>query len=247
MVEQSLVDVSVGALPGHDHAAASARAAASPGPTKVAGVSDTPSRRKIFTCRPAAGDDEVPCAKKIVCGAGAAGLSPAGDRHRSGRPAELLSDRAATRAISSPESAPRFRRSSPIRNSSSASSALRPNVAPGTNYRISDLELASRLSYLPVEQRRPTMQLIALASQGKLQDPAVLEQQVRRMLADPRSEALATNFAGQWLHLQNLKDVKPDLFLYPELRQDAGATRCGARRSCSSTASCARIATCSIC
>ena len=62
-----------------------------------------------------------------------------------------------------------------------------------------------------------------MASQGKLNDPAVLEKQVRRMLADPRSEALSTNFADQWLHLQNLKDVNPDLFLYPEFRQDAGA------------------------
>ena len=65
-----------------------------------------------------------------------------------------------------------------------------------------------------------TIELITLASQGKLQDPAVLEQQVRRMLADPKSEALATNFAGQWLYLQNLKDVQPDAFLFPNFDEN---------------------------
>src|SRR6202043_4068400 len=87
-------------------------------------------------------------------------------------------------------------------------------VAPGKNYRISDLELASRLSYF-LWSSAPDEQLIALASQGKLKDPAVLEQQTRRMLADPRSEALSTVFAAQWLQLQNLRDVQPDAFLYP--------------------------------
>ncbi|HEX4593877.1 MAG TPA: DUF1592 domain-containing protein, partial [Bryobacteraceae bacterium] len=89
-----------------------------------------------------------------------------------------------------------------------------PNVQPGTNYRISDLELAARLSYF-LWSSAPDDQLITLASQGKLKDPAVLEQQVRRMLADPRSEALSTVFAAQWLQLQNLRDVQPDAFLYP--------------------------------
>ena len=69
------------------------------------------------------------------------------------------------------------------------------SAAPGSNFRISDLELASRLSYF-LWSSAPDEQLIALASQGKLQEPAVLEKQVRRMLADPRSEALTTNFAG---------------------------------------------------
>jgi hypothetical protein len=89
-----------------------------------------------------------------------------------------------------------------------------PGVQPGMNYRISDLELAARLSYF-LWSSAPDDQLITLASQGKLKDAAVLEQQVRRMLADPRSEALSTVFAAQWLQLQNLKDVQPDAFLYP--------------------------------
>ena len=88
------------------------------------------------------------------------------------------------------------------------------NVQPGTNYPISDLELAARLSYF-LWSSAPDDQLITLASQGKLKDQVVLDQQVRRMLADPRSEALSTVFAAQWLQLQNLRDVQPDAFLYP--------------------------------
>ncbi len=87
-------------------------------------------------------------------------------------------------------------------------------VAPGSNYRISDLELAARLSFF-LWSSTPDDQLITLASQGKLKDPAVLEQQVRRMLADPKSEALSKVFAAQWLQLQNLNDAQPDAFLFP--------------------------------
>ena len=89
------------------------------------------------------------------------------------------------------------------------------NVAPGANYRISDLELASRLSYF-LWSSSPDEQLLTLASEGKLKDQQVLEQQVKRMLADPRSKTLSTNFASHWLHLQNLDDVHPDVFLFPD-------------------------------
>ena len=95
--------------------------------------------------------------------------------------------------ISSPEFVFRFERTP-------------PGVAPGRNYRISDLELASRLSYF-LWSSAPDDQLLTLAGQGRLKDPLVLEKQVHRMLADPRSESLATIFAGEWLHLQNLKDA----------------------------------------
>jgi hypothetical protein len=88
------------------------------------------------------------------------------------------------------------------------------SLPAGANYRVSDLELASRLSYF-LWSSAPDEQLVTVAGQGKLRDPAVLERQVRRMMADSRSSALAANFAGQWLHLQNLKDANPDLFLYP--------------------------------
>jgi hypothetical protein len=88
------------------------------------------------------------------------------------------------------------------------------NVKPGQTYRISDIELASRLSFF-LWSTRPDETLINLATQGKLKDPVVLEAQVRRMLKDPRSEALAINFAGQWLNLRGMQAVGPLPLLYP--------------------------------
>jgi len=213
MVEQSLVDVSAGTVPGmttlpHLHELSVT------GPVTVAGVSDTPSRRRIFTCRPAAGADEIPCAKKIISTlAHQAYRRPVTDTdlegllgfYQQGRNDSNFETgiRTAIQAIiASPEFVFRFER-------------IPSNVVPGKNYRISDLELASRLSYF-LWSSAPDDQLVTLAGQGKLKDPAILEKQVHRMLADARSEALTTNFAGQWLHLQNLRDVSPDLFLFPD-------------------------------
>jgi len=212
MVEQSLVDVSVGALPGmttlpHLHELSIT------GPVSPAGVSDTPSRRKIFVCRPAAGEDEIPCAKRILSAlARQAYRRPVtpndledllgfyqAARNQGGFETGI---RTAIQAIlASPEFVFRFERTP-------------PGVAPGTNYRISDLELASRLSYF-LWSSAPDDTLITLGSENKLHDPLVLEKQVRRMLADPRSEALSTIFASEWLHLQNLNIAVPDLFLFP--------------------------------
>ena len=87
-------------------------------------------------------------------------------------------------------------------------------AAPGSIHPISDLELASRLSFF-LWSTIPDDQLISVAAQGKLRDPAVLEQQVKRMLADDRSEALVKNFAGQWLMLRNLPSVQPDPNEFP--------------------------------
>ncbi|HLJ49007.1 MAG TPA: DUF1592 domain-containing protein [Bryobacteraceae bacterium] len=213
MVEQSLVDVSAGTVPGmttlpHLHELSIT------GPTNISGVSDTPSRRKIFTCRPPDDGDEVPCAKKIISTlAKQAYRRPATDRDiedlltfyqagRNGGNFETGIRTAIQAIIASPEFVFRFEHNP-------------SNVAPGTNYRISDLELASRLSFF-LWSSAPDEQLINVASQGKLKEPGVLEKQVRRMLADARSEALTSNFADQWLHLQNLKEFSPDLFLYPD-------------------------------
>src|SRR4029450_11781643 len=88
-------------------------------------------------------------------------------------------------------------------------------VAPGTPYRISDVELASRLSFF-LWSSIPDEELLSLAERGRLKDPAVLDAQVRRMLADPRSSALVSNFAGQWLFLRNLQNAVPDNDLFPE-------------------------------
>ncbi len=88
------------------------------------------------------------------------------------------------------------------------------NAAPGTNYSITDIELASRLSYF-LWSSAPDDRLLTLAAANHLHEPKQLEAEVRRMLADPRSEALITNFAGQWLYLRNLKNAQPDIFTYP--------------------------------
>jgi hypothetical protein len=88
-------------------------------------------------------------------------------------------------------------------------------AAPATAYRISDVELASRLSFF-LWSSIPDDELLDLAERGELNRPDVLERQVRRMLADERSQALATNFAGQWLHLRNLDSYTPDLRMFPD-------------------------------
>jgi hypothetical protein len=189
------------------------------GPYNATGVGETPSRSRIFTCRPSAGADEVPCAKKIVSAlARQAFRRPVtaqdvedllsafqnGRNRSNGKPGDFDSGiRMAVQSIvADPEFVFRFERTP-------------ASAAPGTNYRVSDLELASRLSYF-LWSSAPDDALLTAAGEGKLSNPAVLEQQVRRMLADPRSEALATNFAGQWLYLRNLKDVQPDVYVYPD-------------------------------
>src|SRR5262249_38693452 len=89
------------------------------------------------------------------------------------------------------------------------------NSSPGAPYRISDLELASRLSFF-LWSSIPDEQLLTLAERGKLHDQEVLDQQVRRMFRDPRSKALVENFAGQWLYLRNVRTASPDPLAFPE-------------------------------
>ena len=213
MVEQSLVDVSVGTVPGmttlpHLHELSIT------GPAKVEGISETAARRRILTCKPVTARDEIPCAKQILAPlARQAYRRPVTDNdlepllgfYQSGRNEGDFDAgiRTALQAIlANPEFVFRFERTP-------------AGVAPGANYRIGELELASRLSFF-LWSGPPDEALIAAAAQGRLRDPAVLEKQVRRMLADPRSASLATTFAGQWLHLQNLKIANPDLFEFPD-------------------------------
>jgi hypothetical protein len=92
------------------------------------------------------------------------------------------------------------------------------DVEPGESYRIEDRDLASRLSFF-LWARPPDDELMSLAERGELSDPEVLERQVRRMLGDPRSEALGARFAGQWLRLQDLEKVHPDRLLFPDFYQ----------------------------
>lgn len=183
------------------------------GPYRATGVSDTPSRSRVFVCHPRSKEEELPCAKRILSPlARAAYRRPVTDAdledlltvYQSGRNKSDFEGgiRTALQLIlANPQFVFRFEHTP-------------AGLAKGSNYRINDLELASRLSYF-LWSSAPDEQLIEVASKGKLKDPSVLEQQVRRMIADPRSEALATNFAGQWLYLRNLQDAQPDVFLFP--------------------------------
>jgi hypothetical protein len=217
--EQSLIDMNNADLPGMT-ALPHLRELRVVGPKKVTGISETPSRRKIFSCRPGDGADEVPCVKQIIGKlARQAYRRPVNDTDLEDLMSVYQQARNKTdfesgirtvvqTIITDPEFLFRFERNP-------------ANVAPGALYRISDLELASRLSYF-LWSSGPDDQLITIAGQGKLQEPAMLEQQVRRMLADPKSEALSKVFAGQWLNMQNLKDVQPEAFLYPHFNKNVG-------------------------
>jgi hypothetical protein len=183
------------------------------GPYKVTGVSDTPSRRRIFICRPTAPGDEIPCARRIVANlAGAAYRRPANNEDieslmefygqgRNGHDFEAGIRTALQALLASPKFVFRFE-------------AGPAAVRPGQSYRLSDLDLASRLSFF-LWQTVPDAELVKVANGGTLHTPAVLEKQVRRMIADPRAEALSTRFASQWLRLQDVEKIHPDALLFP--------------------------------
>jgi hypothetical protein len=217
--EQEMLDVSIGTQPGmttlpHLHTMTVT------GPMNITGISETPSRKKIFACHPANQNEELACAKKIIANlARQAYRRPVNDSDVE----RLLNDyqfghnqgnfetgiRMVVQAIiADPQFAFRFERDP-------------ANAVPGTNYRLSDLELATRLSYF-LWSSAPDEELIALAGQNKLHTPAILEQQVRRMLASPKADAIASNFASEWLHLQNLKEVDPDGVLFPNFTRNLG-------------------------
>ena len=184
------------------------------GPTNAKGANDTASRHKIFVCRPASTTQETACAKQIVDTLA---------KHAYRRPVTaqdtqmLMSfyqmgrkegsfdsgiEMALRRILVDPEFL--FRRETEP-----------PNVKPGQPYRISDLELASRLSFF-LWSSIPDDTLLNLAAQNKLHEPAVLEAQVRRMLADSRSGQLVDNFAGQWLQLRGLQTQEPTTAEFPD-------------------------------
>ncbi len=185
------------------------------GPLNPTGPGDTPSRRLIFVCRPTSHIDELPCARKIIGTlARKAYRRPVSDNdletllsfYQKGRNEGGNFDSGIEAAIqlilASPEFLFRFEPDPPA-------------LAAGAAYRISDLELASRLSFF-LWSTGPDDQLLNLAALGKLKDPTVLEAQVKRMLADPKSKALVDNFADQWLYLRNLKNINPDFETFPD-------------------------------
>ena len=203
------------------------------GPFKPTGSGDTPSRRRIFVCRrePAhpsrrssetpvdATTSEVGCARRILTTlarrAYRGDVTPhdlqtlidfyARGRAETGR-FEGGVEMALRRLLASPKFVFRVEREPAA-------------AASGTVYRLGDLELASRLSFF-LWSSIPDEELLRVAERGGLKSPAVLEQQVRRMLADPKSQALVSNFAGQWLHLRNLRTKVPNSFQFPDFDDD---------------------------
>jgi mono/diheme cytochrome c family protein len=183
------------------------------GPYDAKGPGDTPSRRRLFVCQPAAAGDEDACAKRIF---------------------STLARRAYRRPVTAADLQVPMKFYKEARNGASFDAGIEmglravlvspeflfrieqdpSSAAPNSAYRISDVELASRLSFF-LWSSIPDDELLDTAIQGKLRSPGMLERQVRRMLADQRSETLVTNFAGQWLYLRNLAAASPDMRTFP--------------------------------
>lgn len=182
---------------------------------------DTANRQRLFVCHPASDADEVPCATKIFTNiARQAFRRPITDKDiappiaffrearktgdfeagiQSGLIAILASPKFLYRAEPPPQ-----------------------NLKPGSVYRLTDIELASRLSFF-LWSTIPDQELLSLAEQGKLKDPKVFEQQVHRMLADPKADALVTNFAFEWLRVREVDKLDPDAVVYPNFSADLRA------------------------
>ena len=184
------------------------------GPLDPVGVSDTPSRRRIFSCRPAAPGDAPACAREIVTRLGAAAYRRPLSADEVGALTALYEGGAAEggfeagvrMALEGILASPHFvfRFETPPAGADAA-----------RGFALSGHALASRLSFF-LWAAGPDAELVDLAAAGRLSDPAVLDAQVRRMLADPRSEALATRFAAQWLRLPDLDGLHPDVRTYPD-------------------------------
>ena len=215
-IEQTLADTQIGSAVGVS-TLPHLRDMSILGPHKVTGLSDTPTRRRIFICRPLSADEELPCATKILStlamrayrrtlqDADVTGLLRFYKEGRRGKNFEAGIRTALQAILASPHFVLRVEE---------APAGLRP----GENYRLSDRALASRLSFF-LWAGPPDTELLKTAAAGQLKNPAILEKQVRRMLADPRASALATRFAAQWLRLQDLEKIHPDPLLYPNYDQ----------------------------
>jgi mono/diheme cytochrome c family protein len=184
------------------------------GPFKVTGVSDTASRRKIFTCRPTSAAEEATCASSIIRKiATQAYRSPLTAQDFDGLQAFYQQGRkdggdfesGIRMAVQAILASPKF-----LFRLEEAPATVRP----GQNYRITDMDLASRLSFF-LWGTGPDAELMKVAGQGTLRAPGVLAAQVKRLLADPRSETLSTRFASQWFRLQDLDKINPDALLFP--------------------------------
>ncbi len=186
------------------------------GPFDVRGPGDTPARRRLFVCRPGEAGEEEACADTILATlARRAWRRPVGDADldilriayaagREGGGFEAGIERALQQLLVSPEFLFRVE-----------ADPVDAPLAAAVNYRLGDLELASRLSFF-LWSSVPDDELLAAAAGGTLSDPAVLERQVRRMLGDDRARALTANFVGQWLQLRNLESARPSQVLFAD-------------------------------
>ena len=185
------------------------------GPFNATGAAGTPSRRRLFVCRPKTQADEAGCARQI--------LSTVARRAYRSEPAErdlatLMDffrqgrkdggsfdsgiDLALRRVLASPKFIFRTERDP-------------AGMAPGAAYRVSDIDLASRLSFF-IWSSIPDDELLDLAARGALSRPATFERQMRRMLADPKAQSLVDNFLGQWLQLRNVRSKQPNSHEFPD-------------------------------
>ena len=183
------------------------------GPFTPGTATDTPSRRLILVCQPATTAEEEPCARKILTNLARRAYRGA---EKGADVEQLMTAYKAGRGTGDFETGIEWALETLLVQPAFLFRVERDpaNVRPGVPYRLSDLELASRLSFF-LWSSIPDDELLATAKRGKLSDPVVLQQQVKRMLADPRSATLAKNFAGQWLWLRKLKNASPDPYLFP--------------------------------
>ncbi|HVJ30164.1 MAG TPA: DUF1592 domain-containing protein, partial [Gammaproteobacteria bacterium] len=190
------------------------------GPFTTTGMSNTPSRERIFSCRPQTEADEQPCAREIVTRlTRQAFRRPVTDadltiplkfyeQGRANGDFEAGVRNALMIVLASPEFLYRF-------------TAPPDDAGPGSIYAVDQYGLASRLSFL-LWSSLPDEELLDLAARGELDDPRVVDAQVERMLKDPRAAALVTNFAQQWLDIRGIRDIVPDPVLFPEYNPDLG-------------------------
>ncbi len=191
------------------------------GPYNATGVSDSPSRQRIFSCRPTTASEESTCARSILQRLGSEayrrpmttaevdGLMPFFEKGATAGGFEAGVRSALEAVLASPKFVFRLERE-------------RPATGTQTVTRVADLDLASRLSFF-LWGAPPDQELLALAQGGKLTAPGVIEKQAARMLADERASALGVRFAAQWLRLQDLDKVKPDPNFYPNFDENVAA------------------------
>jgi hypothetical protein len=230
-IEHTLADTNIGEVFGTT-ALAHLRDFTVSGPLAVTGVSETESRRRVFTCRPTSAAEEATCAGEII-------RRLAGQAYRGSVAADDFTDLMAfyergRRSAPPPASAaPRQGAPDSARDGGDFENGIRlalqailasprflfrvehtpSTLKAGQTYRITDHDLASRLSFF-LWGSMPDAELLKAAAAGTLRTPAVFDQQVTRMIADDRSEALATRFASQWLRLQDVEKVRPDHHFY---------------------------------